>query len=142
MKRILILFFINVNSLNCNQSKLEKYFKDDNLGSTHLGENLGEKFFTKCARLLVKSRSSWWNAKSLGEIGFHQDKNYSRNIQHITLVYLKLGLDFLLKNLDFRVFGKQALSKKLGLLPKFVRHTFEKTSVYDTWSILYAVYYL
>ena len=31
MNRILILFFINVNSLNCNQSKLEKYFKDDNL---------------------------------------------------------------------------------------------------------------
>ena len=28
-------------------------------GSTHLGENLGEKFFTKCARLLVKSKDSW-----------------------------------------------------------------------------------
>ena len=43
-------------------------------------------------------------------------------MQHITLVCLKLGLDFLLKNWDFRVFGKQALSKKLGLLPKFVTH--------------------
>ena len=44
-------------------------------------------------------------------------------MQHITLVYWKFGLDLLLKNWDFRVFVKQALSKKLGLLPKFVTHT-------------------
>ena len=73
-------------------------------GSTHLGENLGEIFFTKCARLLVKSKDSWWNGKtlgeikiilvkcleswwngkSLGEIWFRQDKNYSRNMICIT----------------------------------------------------------
>ena len=38
--------------------------------STRLCENLGE-----FERVLVKSKSSWWNAKSLGEIGFYQDKN-------------------------------------------------------------------
>ena len=34
----------------------------------------------------------------------------------ITLGYLKLGLDLLPKNWEFRVFAKQAMSKKLGLL--------------------------
>ena len=33
-----------------------------------------------------------------------------------TLVYLKLGVDFLPKNWEFRVFAKQPLSKKLGIL--------------------------
>ena len=33
-----------------------------------------------------------------------------------TLRYLKLGLDLLPKNWEFRVFAKQAMSKKLGLL--------------------------
>ena len=33
-----------------------------------------------------------------------------------TLVCLKLGVDFLLKNWEFRVFAKQPLSKKLGIL--------------------------
>ena len=40
-----------------------------------------------------------------------------------TLGVLKLGLDFGPKNWEFRVFAKQAMSKKLGLSPKFVTHT-------------------
>ena len=56
---------------------------------------------------------------------------FSRYYPH-TLVCLKLVLDFLLKNWEVRVFTKQALSKKLGLSPKFVTHTgpnFKQTSV-------------
>ena len=89
--KVFWFFFINVNSLNCNQSKLEKYFKDDNLGSTHLGENLGEKFFTNCARPLVKWKNSWWNQNHLGEMPNHLvklDFTKIKTIQEIWCILL------------------------------------------------------
>ena len=55
-------------------------------------------------RELVYSRRYDANRVTVGRNGLY------------TLVCLKLGVDFLLKNWEFRVFAKQPLSKKLGIL--------------------------
>ena len=49
-------------------------------------------------------------------IGIFTRTEYFRWFWSYTLVCLKLGVDFLLKNWEFRVWAKQAFSKKLGIL--------------------------
>ena len=61
------------------------------------------------------NRYSVYKSKVHSFIKQDQKSGKPREYQY-TLVCLKLGVDFLLKNWEFRVFAKQPLSKKLGIL--------------------------
>ena len=70
----------------------------------HNGFILVTLFYSKpcCADCVHVIESTYWSIVTI--------------FNYITLVCLKFGLDFLLKNWDFGVFAKQAFSKKSGLL--------------------------
>ena len=105
----------------------------DVTGSTNLGENLGENFFTKCARLLVKSKSSWWNVWNLGEILNHLVKlNFTKikTIQEIWCILLITHYSYLV------YLAYKSYSKKCTIwYGRYVHVVWSIHCKYYVWSI-------